>query len=248
MGLAGKPKSSLAARVLPEALYRALTHVFAQGISRSMLVGGTALAGYYAGHRRSDDLDLFTEDPLSQESTVLAVRLLREIGADVADERSSAHFYHATCRLKGHAFTAQVVLDSNLFQVGASLRARDGVLVADLRTLLMMKAATLVSRGAEKDLYDLVWLFEQDRELDVPQLIDLGARIDGGMNAEALLINLVGTELRESACDFSLIEPRNEVFVKVTRLRNALIQGLDELLKGQAAPPIAALLRKLEGR
>ena len=60
MGLARKPESGLAAEVLPPPLYRALTHVFAQGIDGAMLVGGTALAGYYAGHRRSDDLDLFT--------------------------------------------------------------------------------------------------------------------------------------------------------------------------------------------
>ena len=56
-----QPDSSLAAQILPPPLYRALTHLSAQDLNGVMLVGGTALAGYYAGHRRSDDLDLFTE-------------------------------------------------------------------------------------------------------------------------------------------------------------------------------------------
>jgi hypothetical protein len=245
MGLALGPKSSLAARVLPGPLYKGLRHVFGQGIYDCMLVGGTALSGYYAGHRRSDDLDLFTADGPSQEAAVTAVKSLREIGAGFAEERSSARFYHATCHLEDHDFTSQVVLDSNLFEVGSRIEAGDGVVVADLNTLLKMKAATLVSRGAEKDLYDLAWLFEQDRDLDVPALVALGSEIDGGMNAEAVLINLVGTTLSESACGFSLTEGTREVYDKVTRLRSALIQGLDGFLRGQPPPPIAALIRKL---
>lgn len=59
MELATLPRAELAARFLPAPLWRGLSHVFAQGLSDTMLVGGTALAGFYAGHRRSDDLDLF---------------------------------------------------------------------------------------------------------------------------------------------------------------------------------------------
>lgn len=246
MGLAREPRSSLAARVLPAPLYRALTHVFAQGISGCMLVGGTALAGYYAGHRRSDDLDLFTGDELSQSSVVLAVKSLLDIGVDFTDQRSTDQFYHATCRLDDHDFTAQIVLDPNLFEVGSARTADDGVVVADLKTLLMMKAATLVSRGSEKDLYDLVWLFDQEEALGVAELCELGSAIDGGMNPEALLTNLIGTELRESACSFSYSHKPGEVFAEVTRLKTGLIRGLQSVLEGQPGPPIAALIRKLE--
>ena len=43
-------------------------------------------------------------------------------------------------------------------------------MVATAETLLKMKAATLVSRASEKDLYDLAWFFEQDEQLDVARL------------------------------------------------------------------------------
>ena len=48
-----------------------------------MLVGGTALAGYYAGHRRSDDLDLFVRDEAACRAAVLAVKSLVTLGAGI---------------------------------------------------------------------------------------------------------------------------------------------------------------------
>ena len=70
------PDSRLAQRVLPDPLYRALTHVYAQRISGCMLAGGTAISGYYAGHRRSDDLELFAKDEDAHRAAVLAARSL----------------------------------------------------------------------------------------------------------------------------------------------------------------------------
>ena len=245
MVLASKPNSRLASRVLPPPLYRALTHTFAQSLQDVLLVGGTGLSGYYAGHRRSDDLDLFTKDALAQRAAVLAVKSLDALGAALADERSSAQFYHATWRLDEHDFTAQVVLDGNLFTIGAGIEADDGVVVATAKTLLKMKAATLVSRASEKDLYDLAWFFANDERLDVPTLMALGKEVDGGVNAEAVLISLVGTEMHESACDFSLSRSAKEVLEEVTRVRTGLIEGMETALRNQPAPPIAELIRRL---
>ena len=78
--MAHEPDSALAARVLPAPLYRALGHVFAQGVADVMLVGGTALAGYYAGHRRSDDLDLFVRDTSAFQAVVHAAEALTTLG------------------------------------------------------------------------------------------------------------------------------------------------------------------------
>ena len=245
MDLARNPDSRLAATVLPAALYRALRHVFEQSIAGCMLVGGTALAGYYAGHRRSDDLDLFTEDGVAHGAAVLAVKSLTEIGASLRDQRTSARFQHATARLDGHDFTVQVVLDPHLFVVGRHAAAADGVVVASLDTLLKMKAATLVSRASEKDLYDLAWLFEHARALDVPTLLELGHEIDAGMNAEGALISLVGSEPRESACGFSRNDSPAEVLATVERVRRALIEGCELSLRGKASAPIVTLIRRL---
>jgi hypothetical protein len=245
VGLARVPDGGLATTILPRPLLRALEQVFAGSLDGVMLVGGTALAGFYAGHRRSDDLDLFTRDPVAQDAAVRAVKSLTEIGASFGEERSSSRFHHVTCRLDGHDFTIQVVHDPGLFVVGSGSFA-GGVFVASLETLLKMKCATLVSRASEKDLYDLAWLFEHAQELDVPALIALGSQIDGGVNAESVLISLVGAEPDERSCDFSRTESRAEVLAVVRRIRRALMDGLEAFLRAQPALPITGLIRRLE--
>ncbi len=210
-----------------------------------MLVGGTALAGYYAGHRRSDDLDLFVRDDGAFRAAVLAVKSLTELGAAVEERQGSTRFYSATCALDGHAFTVQVVLDANLFTVGACRVAADGAAVADLPTLLRMKAATLVSRCAEKDLYDLAWLFDREPGLTVERLLELGSSIDGGMTAEGVLTSMVGTTLTAAACGFSPAHAAGEVFRRVSRLKERLEHGFAQAAENKSPPPIGELIRKL---
>jgi hypothetical protein len=239
------PDSGLAKRTLPGPLHGALVHVFAQGVSGGMLVGGTALAGYYAGHRRSDDLDLFTRDAHAQRAMMLAVGSLRDLGAVVDTHQSSAQFFAAACCLEGHRFTVQVVLDSNLFRVGRGERAEDGAFVATLGTILRMKAATLVSRCSEKNLYDLRWLFHRFPDLEVGALLELGAEIDGGVNPEAVLIALAGARLRVEACEFSKTESAKSVHAAVVALRDDLARAVEQCARKQPLPPIGRLVRSL---
>ena len=246
--MAREPDSKLAERVLPAALYTALQHVFGQGNAGTMLVGGTALAGYYAGHRRSDDLDLFVEDDNAFRATVLAVKSLDDLGTDIEEQQSTSRFFSAACVLQEHAFTAQVVLDPNLFACGSSRVAADGVVVADVETLLKMKAATLVSRCSEKDLYDLLWLLAEQSAIGVEDLVTLGVQIDGGMNAEAALMSIVGTNLRRSACGFSLTQDAGEVYRAIRSLKRGLEQSFEKLAKEQPLPEIGELIRKLRPR
>lgn len=235
----------LARRVLPEALYRALVHVFAQGIDGCMLVGGTALAGYYAGHRRSDDLDLFTRDATALRAAMLAVESLTALGASLGVSQRTAQFFAATATLADHVFTVQVVLDPNLFVVGSAQRAEDQVVVAQLDTLLKQKAATLVSRASEKDLYDLLWLFAARPEFDLSQLLELGREIDGGVTAENAMLVLAGTVPRLSACGFATLESAEVAFDKISALREQLVESLDALAERQVAPTLGKLLRAL---
>ena len=240
-----QPDSRLASQILPGPLYRSVTHVFAQHITGCMLVGGSALAGYYAGHRRSDDLDLFAKDGDAHRASTLAVKSLRNLGARIEDTVSSAQFYRASCTLDGQAFTVEVVLDANAHAVGEFHVADDGVAVGSLATLLRQKAATLVSRCSEKDLYDWIWLFRSNPEVDLAMLIELGSQIDGGLTAEAALACMVGTELMKSACGFSHRQTSSQVFKDITTLKKNLEQGLDKLARSQPTPPVGELVRAL---
>lgn len=243
--MATQPDSGLAAKTLPKPLYEALTHVYAQGIAGCMLVGGTALAGYYAGHRRSDDLDLFARDASATKATVLAVESLRAAGVTVDELQNTKQFYSAACRSQTHGFTVQVVLDANLYAVGNASLAADGVWVADLETLLKTKAATLVSRCSEKDLYDLKWLFSRFPDLDARKLISLGAEIDGGMTAESLLISLAGSSLVVASCGFSYSQDAEEVFAEIEALRKELMSAFEKAARREPTPAVGDLIRRL---
>ncbi len=245
-----QPSIELAERVLPPPLFVALKHVFAQRLENCGLVGGTALAGFYAGHRRSDDIDLFARDPASMRAGVLAVKSLERVGALLTAVTRSQQYFHVLCELQGHRFTIDVVEDGNLFRVGSFVRLAGGVSVADLKTLLGMKAATLVSRCSEKDLYDLLWLLERFPMLDVADLLRLGREIDLGVDPESILASLGGAALRREACEFSLDNSvsAKDIHHRICRLREDLIDGVTKFLRKQPAPPLAGLVRKLKKR
>ena len=194
---------SLADRVLPPQLLCALRHVFGQGLKDCILVGGTALAGFYAGQRRSDDLDLFTGDPIAFRETVLAVRSLSSIGVDLTERSHSNQYYRAVCYVEELGFTVDVVLDEPFIDIAESNAIGD-VVVADLLTLFAMKAAALVFRCSEKDLYDLLWLFKAYADRELSDLIELGRRVDAGVNGETLVYAIGSADLERSACGFAV--------------------------------------------
>lgn len=250
MDIKQPPRLDLADRALPGPLLKALRHVFHQPSPGCALVGGTALCGFYAGHRRSDDLDLFVRDRPSHEATILTVRSLEGIGARFEAENHRGPYYRAVCRLKEHFFTVDVVEDPNLFRVGHFVELPDGVIVADLETLLKMKSAALVSRCAEKDLYDLIWILEQVPGMSLERLVAFGAELDAGLNPESLIISVSGAQLRSEACGFALdpAETPEVVHARLEEFRQSLLQSLMLLAKKQPVPPLGELIRRLRPR
>lgn len=246
MALEIEPNSLLARKVLPKALLEALKHLYAGGNDAAMLVGGTALAGYYAGHRRSDDLDLFVRSPVAFEALRRRVTTLKDIGATVRPQHTTPGFHRSLAELRDHAFTIDVVLDENVFRVG-SHRVCDGVAVASLQTLLKCKAATLVSRCSEKDLYDLLWICNRDPSLAPKHLTELGREIDAGVDAEAILIALTSTRLSQSACTFALSggPSANEIFRELSSFKATLQLAFDAELRGATGPGLASTVHKL---
>ena len=228
------PKADLSPVSSPPALKETLHFIFSRVKERLWLVGGTALAGYYAEHRRSDDLDLFAEDQETFRMTVLTVKALQKEGAQLKNERSSPLYYHTDVAHRGHAFTVDIVLDEYLHRLGTAVRANDGVWVADLCSLFSMKSSCLVSRCSEKDLFDLDWLIAHAENFSAAELIRLGSLMDGGLNAETLLFSLKSATLRKEACHFLLPNSPltvNQAHQKILDLQKFLISAVVEYEK-----------------
>lgn len=211
-----------------------------------MLVGGTALSGFYAGHRRSDDLDLFTGSATAFKQTVLAVRSLRTIGVELDERIHSSQYYRAQCNHQEIAFTVDVVHDEHVFGITETNRSAD-VVVAGLAGLLAMKAATLVSRCSEKDLYDLIWLCNAFPDRPLQELIDAARSIDGGVSRETLVYSVGSTRLERDACGFAVEFGASAaaVFAEITSFQRALLSELDRYLSPGANSTLSVLVRRI---
>ena len=236
-------------KALPEPLMRGIKATFGKGLPGCALVGGTALSGFYACHRKSDDMDIFTRDAVAKSAAVAAVKSLTKIGAKFLSETQTPNYYHADIELGGHPFTADVVLDENLYRIGTFATTPSGILVADLETLLKMKIATLVSRCGEKDLYDLIWLTENYRSPPIHEWVALGHEVDGGVQAESMLTSLLGAHLRSSACGFSeafgisAADAHRRILAFRVDLQAKLARHLEKMPMNAA---LTALVRKLK--
>jgi predicted nucleotidyltransferase component of viral defense system len=239
------PDVKIAKQVLPGPLLKAIEHVFSKNLSGVALVGGTALAGFYAGHRRSDDLDLFVADEFSKMAAILAVESLRDIGTQLTVQTKSAHYYRCFCRLDGHSFTVDVVMDANLFQVG-QFHSLGHVHVAQLPTLFKMKIATLVSRCSEKDLFDLIWLFDHFPDQKILEVLKVGKEVDSGISIENILISLTGSILREEACDFGIQDNKSDVFKKIQQFKKQLIILFREQGSGETDAPLKQAVKTIK--
>lgn len=238
-------KPQLFHQALPKALSEVIHFIFSSVQKELWLVGGTALAGYYAAHRRSDDLDLFAGSQETYRLAIQTVKTLTDKGAVLFQESTSSFYYHAQVNYLNHAFTLDIVLDPHLHKTGHALQADDGAWVADLSTLLAMKVAALVSRCSEKDLFDLDWLLDSIENQEIGDLIALGASMDAGVHVETLLISLKGAILREEACHFLLPDASLNIpqaYRRIENLRKKLIEKLLTYEKTLSPSPEAKAL------
>lgn len=240
-----KPNIAIARKTLPPQLFKVLAYLIDQDLQDCALVGGTALSGFYTSHRRSDDIDLFTENRISQDTAILVARSLVDHSVLFNNEKKSPFYYHANCSSGGHHFTLDIVLDKNLFKVGEFHLVEGKLKIASLETILRMKSAALVSRSGEKDLYDLIQLFNIFSNLNIATFIELGQSIASGVNAESMLASVGGAILRQEACDFSLEKKitKEIVYKKIKSFQKQMIVLLQNFLKKQKTPPLGELMR-----
>ncbi len=126
------------------------------------VMGGTALAEYYLGHRESEDLDLFT---LSDTSlAALASRLTAELPARLGGAHVETQVVSPTLRrlwvdvAGGERVKLELIRDAPpRFEDPAVV---DGVPVASLTDVAVGKLGAFITRDEPRDLVDL-WAIER---------------------------------------------------------------------------------------
>ena len=115
------------------------------------LVGGTALSLLF-GHRKSIDLDLFTDQPFEKDTLIPALETV--FGKVIATNERSKHIYQ--CIIQGVKVDFVYVRDPFLNPI----QIVDNIPFADIKDLIALKLNAVKGRGVKKDFWDLAKLLE----------------------------------------------------------------------------------------
>jgi hypothetical protein len=133
--------------------------------SRFYLAGGTALA-IQLGHRRSIDLDFFSEtDEVHPRTRELLIHIFSARNAQVIEN------------VDGNLLLLADGLRAGFFSYGYPLlepiKIIENVRLASLLDIGLMKMDAVIGRGSRKDFYDLYFI---TRKIPLPELLGAGER------------------------------------------------------------------------
>lgn len=114
------------------------------------LVGGTALSLFY-GHRKSDDLDLFSTERFGNEEIV---EVLKKEFQHRLENRTSTPRFGIFCFIDD----VKVDLVRHSFPLIAPQKIIEGVRMFSIEDLIAMKVQAVLGRGKKKDFWDIAEL------------------------------------------------------------------------------------------
>jgi hypothetical protein len=210
-------------------LQQDLLREFAAREQRMFLTGGAALAGFYFGHRTTEDLDFFAAPGLDLGE---AARALEEAasaaGASLQAVRTFPTFRRFLARRGGETCVVDLVIDQAPMVVSEK-DVREGVRVDPLREIAANKVCALVSRSEIKDLVDLKFLLGSGLSLD--QALADAKQKDGAVDPATLAWILEQVAIMPDAA-----LPGGTDAVELEQFRAGLVQVLRKLAFGIVRP------------
>lgn len=159
---------------------------------RFHLSGGAALAGYHLRHRRTEDLDLFTNVDAMAAGDAALRSAASDLGATVAEIITAPDFRRRTVTRGTQAVVVDLVLDRAV--QGAIEKQKFGdVRVDPPQEILANKICTLLSRSEPRDLVDVKALEEAGFRIE--DAFPLAQAKDGGLTHAQLAWVLSQTNL-----------------------------------------------------
>lgn len=218
--MGSSPRSALTA------LQTEVLHAFFAREQGFFLTGGGALAGFYLGHRPTDDLDLFTVDPQAFERGrhVLA-DVARSLGATLEVRQDSPGFKRFVLGRADAAVVVDLVRDAAP-QRHAVKPEQDGIRLDPIDEILANKLNTLVSRSEERDLVDVLCLERVGHSVE--SALSAALDKDGGCTPATLAWLLSQIHIPDGLAlpaGVTVPELRDFVADLVRRLRRAALPG-----------------------
>jgi hypothetical protein len=122
------------------------------------LTGGAALAGYYLGHRTTDDLDLFTTDPAAFErGRFVMAEVASQLGGHLVTRQDAPGFRRLVLARGAEALVVDLVRDPSP-QLHDTKLVRDEIVLDPPDEILANKLTAIVGRAEPRDLVDVLFL------------------------------------------------------------------------------------------
>jgi hypothetical protein len=178
-------------------LQRRLLEAFFGQETGFFLTGGGALAGFFLGHRTTDDLDLFTTDEAAFERGphVLA-EVVERLGGELKAVQQAPGFHRYFVRRAGEGVVVDLVLD-RVPQIYVEKLDRGGIPVDPPAEILVNKLSAIAGRCEIRDVVDVMAL--EKAGLSVEEALDAALRKDGGCTPATLAWVLSELEIPDGA-------------------------------------------------
>jgi hypothetical protein len=139
------------------ALQREFLRALGSRPSGFFLTGGAVLVGWVLGHRRTEDLDLFTTDDAAMaEADHLARGIAGEMGAAIEPTQTTPDFRRYALR-RGHESMVVDFIRERVPQLRAKV-VRDGITMDPVEEIVANKICALLGRSEVRDIVDLYFL------------------------------------------------------------------------------------------
>jgi hypothetical protein len=163
---------------------------------RFFLTGGAALAGFYLGHRKTQDLDLFTTEDRIEDGVAALAATARELGASIEALQTAPDFRRFLIRRAGDALIVDLVREWAP-QIFSEKRIFHGIRVDPPEEIMANKLCTLLSRSEIRDLVDVRAL--EAAGYSVENHFEAATRKDGGLTPAQLAWVLSEVQIGEDA-------------------------------------------------
>lgn len=145
--------------------------------NRFYLTGGAALAGFYLGHRETNDLDLFTLENEIENGFSIVRDVANTLGATVEPIQTAPDFRRLLLK-RGDDGVVVDLIREYVFQLDREKREINGIRIDSPEEILANKLCALLSRSEIRDLVDVRELekagFDLENALIAAQKKDTG--------------------------------------------------------------------------
>lgn len=134
------------------------------------LSGGTALAEFYLQHRRSEDLDFFTQEELDLDELKKFINLIaKKTGVIEVQFQHGFGLYSFFLKDKNQRYK----IDFGQYPFGPieKLKKFGGILVESLYDIAVNKAHTIAFRPRLRDFIDLYFIFQKEKDWGFQELL-----------------------------------------------------------------------------